>query len=285
MIRCAIYGMGKAGRSLGLTLRQQRVELSVCFTRYETKNASLTSQFGGEVSVHNELHGFSAALQAQHVDVLFVAVPDDFIAEVASGLAACEFLPPTVAHLSGARSYDALEALSGRAGLSQFHLLASLGGQEPIPSQTLTGICSSHDSTRQTLSELAKTLDLCPSPIIHGQQALYHAAAVLSGNLSLALVADSIALMEKAGIETVTARQGLAKLLRSAALSLENQPLADAMTGPVARGDVGTLERNLNALQHHSATKRIYIELSARLSQLAKIDSEKKQKIIELLFK
>lgn len=283
LLRCAILGMGKAGRSLALSLLAHGVPLHACFTRYATKSASLRGQLGDSFSIHHDLIAFSAAL-AEQVDILFVAVPDDFISAVADTLVSCPGLPPHIAHLSGAQSYEALKPLETRAGIAQFHLLASLAGEAPIPHQALAGICANQGETERLLMNLAKQIDLSPALLPKGQQALYHAAAVLTGNLSLALVAQSAALMESAGIEAETARKGLARLLASASQAIERAPLADALTGPLARGDLQTLSRNLGSLEPHTESAQLYKVLSAYLLDVSKAEPDRKQAMRQLFW-
>jgi predicted short-subunit dehydrogenase-like oxidoreductase (DUF2520 family) len=74
---------------------------------------------------------------------------------------------------------------------------------------------------------------------------LYHAALSIGSNHLVTLVNDALALLDDAGIED--ADKLLAPLLSA---SLDNAlRLRDAaLTGPVARGDVATLQRHRRAL-------------------------------------
>lgn len=79
--------------------------------------------------------------------------------------------------------------------------------------------------------------------------ALYHAAAVFASNYPLALANLARSMFETAGLGADDARFAAASLLESAALNLSERGLPGALTGPVARGDVATIERHLEALQ------------------------------------
>jgi predicted short-subunit dehydrogenase-like oxidoreductase (DUF2520 family) len=132
--------------------------------------------------------------------------------------------------------------------IAQFHPLVSLSGERAIPARSLVGICANEVNAHDRLTALARQLDLTPQALAAGSQTLYHVAAVLCGNLSLGLVEHSITLMREAGIDEIVSRPALAQLLRSAADAVEGESVANALTGPLARGDIGTVRRHLDAL-------------------------------------
>src|SRR5690606_28330467 len=78
--------------------------------------------------------------------------------------------------------------------------------------------------------------------------ALYHAAAVTVAGHATALFAQGMRLMQGAGMTADDARLALAPLMRSAAVNLVDLDPAAAITGPIARGDVGTVVSHLSAL-------------------------------------
>jgi predicted short-subunit dehydrogenase-like oxidoreductase (DUF2520 family) len=71
-----------------------------------------------------------------------------------------------------------------------------------------------------------------------------------------------------AGLPEATAREALAPLLLGAARSIAGRELPDALTGPVARGDVATVERHLAALADEPDLLELYRRLAAELLRL-----------------
>lgn len=225
-MKCQIYALGRAGRALTLSLSKIK----------------------------------------KQPDVLFLTVPDDAIAEVAAQLATKPVLPKIIAHLSGAHSYKILNILKDKAALAQFHPLAALNGVKPIPLNTLCAISSSDSWAQEELTQLAQAMGLNPISLNPNKTVQYHAAAVITGNLSLGLVQESIKLMQEAGIDAQTARISLAKLLRSAAENLETKDIKEALTGPIARNDTKTIEKHLEVLEPE--VRQTYQTLSKWLRRL-----------------
>jgi predicted short-subunit dehydrogenase-like oxidoreductase (DUF2520 family) len=283
---CAIYAMGKAGRALFLSLQKNNFPVVACFVRYPKKLRNFSKNLStSSTLVYSELSLFVEYLKKKQTQILFLAVPDDSIEEVAKSLSHQAFLPPLVLHLSGAFSYDALWPLAKRSSPAQFHPLASLSGQNPIPVGTLNAICAAHPEVEKILFQLSQQIKLVPSLVKNGMQPLYHVAASITGNLPIALLFESIQLMQQAGIDEDLARKGLAKLLRSTAQSIERKSLTKALTGPVARGDIGTVKQHLCTLRNFK--KRNQIETIYRLlsNQLIHFnnDSEKRVQFYKLL--
>lgn len=198
-------------------------------------------------------------------DVLFLSVPDRAIKSVAQKLADADHikLPSIIAHLSGAHSYELLAPLKDKVVLAQFHPLAALNGNGPIPPGSLCAITADHSWAINILSDLAVDMGLKPVALNPNKTTQYHAACVLTGNLSLALVQKSIDLMLQAGIQPNTARESLAQLLHSVASNLEHQEIAQALTGPIARKDFATIESHLKVLEPE--VREIYQTLSSWL--------------------
>jgi predicted short-subunit dehydrogenase-like oxidoreductase (DUF2520 family) len=79
--------------------------------------------------------------------------------------------------------------------------------------------------------------------------ALYHAGAVMASNYVVALADTAQSLLMKAGVPAAEALPILIPLLTSVVQNLENLGLPGALTGPVARGDVASVERHIAALE------------------------------------
>lgn len=283
---CAIYAMGNAGRSLFLSLQKNHIPVVACLVRHPSKLQDFAKNFlAHSTPIYSELCAFVEYLQKKQTQILFLAVPDDAIEEVAHLLSQQAFLPPLIVHLSGALSYDVLWPIAQRSNPAQFHPLASLSGQKPIPPGTLNAICTPHNSSEKLLFQLSRQIKLIPSLVKNGMQPFYHVAASITGNLPIALIAESIQLMQQAGIDEHLARKGLAKLLRSAAKSIEKKPLATALTGPIARGDVGTVKQHLCTLKKIEGKSQVEIIYRLLCNQLIHLnnDAEKRSQFYELL--
>jgi predicted short-subunit dehydrogenase-like oxidoreductase (DUF2520 family) len=199
-----------------------------------------------------------AALEA---DAWWLTVPDDEIYTVAARLAAS--LPAT---RRGGRTPLAIHS----SGLGSIHLLKPLFEQGVRvlclhPLQTFSGewraeqlqdvpcAVTAHEERDLRLGEaLALRLHMKPFRLADEQKTLYHLAAAVGSNLLVALESEARRLMDEATGTT----DGLAVLGPLIATTMDNLvksgDLAHTLTGPVARGDVGTVRAHLRLLDRES---------------------------------
>jgi predicted short-subunit dehydrogenase-like oxidoreductase (DUF2520 family) len=78
---------------------------------------------------------------------------------------------------------------------------------------------------------------------------LYHAGAVMASNYVVALADTAQRLLVKAGVPPEQALPALIPLLSSVVQNLEHLGLPGALTGPVERGDVLSVEQHLRVLE------------------------------------
>ena len=78
---------------------------------------------------------------------------------------------------------------------------------------------------------------------------LYHAAAVMACNYTVALAAVAVSLLGSLGLTRQEGLAALLPLLHGTLSNLERSGLPDALTGPVVRGDLGTVEAHRRALR------------------------------------
>jgi predicted short-subunit dehydrogenase-like oxidoreductase (DUF2520 family) len=181
-------------------------------------------------------------------DLVLVAVPDDAIESVAQTVA---WQPDTlVAHISGSRSLDALDAARARgARVGSIHPMQAFAVTQSLAGVTF-GI-EGDDSVWDDLARLARELGGRPLRLTEAQKAVYHLAGTLTSNFTVALTWAAAALWQRAGlVETkAEALDALLPLLRGTVENLAEAGLPVALTGPVSRGDGGTVARHLDALE------------------------------------
>lgn len=186
-----------------------------------------------------------AAEAAAQADWVWLTVPDDHIAATAAGL---PWRPGQLAlHCSGATPLAALAPAPAAAG---FHPLKLLAGDAGLAGCSV-GI-EADDAQRPALEALARALGLAPLSLPHpmgaAARAAYHGAANLAASGVLAVLAEAATLWRTAGLAGDDALPALLPLTRGALDTAAARGLAGAVSGPVARGDVGVLRRHLDAL-------------------------------------
>ena len=98
------------------------------------------------------------------------------------------------------------------------------------------------------LGRLARDLGARPRRVEDSQRAVYHAAAVFASNYVVTLMGTAVGLLGQAGWSEKDAVAGVIPLARGALISTSKRGPTAALTGPVRRGDVETVERHIAAL-------------------------------------
>ncbi|MEV1286003.1 DUF2520 domain-containing protein [Micromonospora sp. NPDC049679] len=205
-------------------------------------------------------------------DVLIIAVPDDALAAVVAGLADTGALRPgqVVAHTSGAHGLAILAPAvdAGASPLALHPAMTFTGEVEDL--DRLAGISygvAAPAGLRPLAERLVAELGGSPEWIAEADRPLYHAALVHGANHLVTLLNEALDRLRDAGVGNP--EKVLGPLVRA---SLENTlRLGDAaLTGPVSRGDAGTVARHLDRLAD-SAPESVpsYLALARRTADRA----------------
>ncbi|WP_250031496.1 Rossmann-like and DUF2520 domain-containing protein [Paractinoplanes maris] len=195
-------------------------------------------------------------------DLLLLAVPDDSLAAVVSGLATTGALHPgqIVAHTSGAHGLAVLGGLRGMA----LHPAMTFTGS-PADLDRLPGIAwGVTTADRVFAARLVADLGGIPEWVAEDARPVYHAALAHGANHLVTLVNEAADLLRGTGIAEPS--RILSPLLHAA---LDNAlRLGDAaLTGPVSRGDAGTVGKHLDHLPAES--RPAYLALARRTADRA----------------
>ena len=201
-------------------------------------------------------------------ELVLLAVPDDVLAGLVDGLAGAGRWQPgqLVVHTSGAHGVAVLEP-AVRAGTLPLALHPAMTFTDrPEDLDRLTGVSfgvTAPEPLRPVAEALVVEMGGEPVWIPEPARPLYHAALASGANHLVTLVAQSVDLLRGAGVEDPAAV--LAPLL-GAALDNALRCGDAALTGPVARGDAGTVAQHLRTLAAHDpAAVPAYVAL-ARLT-------------------
>jgi predicted short-subunit dehydrogenase-like oxidoreductase (DUF2520 family) len=93
-------------------------------------------------------------------------------------------------------------------------------------------------------AELATALGMHPFDLPESERGLYHAAAVVASNHLVALLGQVERLARSAGVPF----EAFAPLVQSSVANAFSVGPARALTGPVSRGDLATVEEHLRSL-------------------------------------
>ncbi len=200
-------------------------------------------------------------------DLIVVTTPDDVIENVVTDLAVADAFREGqyVVHLSGARGLAPLR----RARLAGCHVAACHPAQT-VPAGTASPdvfvgaawAVTASDLDRPWARDLVEQVGGDPHDVRDEDRVLYHAGLVLGSNAVGAAVAAARHLLLAARVDDPAAF--LAPLV---AASVRNVLASgsDALTGPVVRGDLGTIQSHLDALAADLPTHEDVYRLLSRV--------------------
>jgi predicted short-subunit dehydrogenase-like oxidoreductase (DUF2520 family) len=257
-LRVGIVGAGRLGTALAAALRDAGVRVEGPAGR-------------GEVP--------------ERCDAIVLCVPD---AEIAAAAASVAGAAPLMGHTSGATPLTALEPAGGAAfamhPLQTFPERAAVrerapgerpfagraSGVRPFAERAASGrpfaerdsapalaafagagcaVAGTTPEARAFAGRLARLLGMTPFEIDDEGRAAYHAAASVASNFTVTLLAAAERIADGAGLAPHEARALLAPLVRRTVESVAELDPASALTGPVARGDQGTVEAQRRAIE------------------------------------
>ena len=262
-----IVGAGRVGAVMGAALRA---------AGHDVVGASGSSQ--DSISrIETLLPGVER--QAPHevvaaAELVFLTVPDDSLAELASGLATLGALRPgqLVAHCAGRHGIGVLEP-------------AAAAGAIPLaihPAMTFTGTSLDLGRLREAVFAVtapnaflpvaqALVVEMGGEPLViaDADRAAYHAALVHGANHAVTLVTQAAALLARIGVEEPA--RVLGPLVHASVDgALRDAPGAVAtLTGPVVRGDSATVAAHVAALAGHEEALFAYRAMARATADLA----------------
>jgi predicted short-subunit dehydrogenase-like oxidoreductase (DUF2520 family) len=235
-------GVGRTGRALATALADAGYAVKV-----------VTSRSGGPAdALAAALAGCRAVETPQEVadacDLVFITTPDSAIREVAESVG---WRPGQAAvHASGCETRAALAAAAARgAATGSLHPLQTFTAHGAPPD--LRGVVfavEAEGELRETLLAMVGRLGGAALELRAEEKALYHAAAVFASNYAVTLMKLAADLWLRFGWEWPAALRALLPLLKGTVANLEEAGLPAALTGPIARGDIETVGRHLEAL-------------------------------------
>jgi predicted short-subunit dehydrogenase-like oxidoreductase (DUF2520 family) len=282
-ITIGFIGTGTVGTALALGLSAKGYQVVAVSSRTGVSSTRLAEQLKGCKDLTTNQAVADAA------DLVFITTPDAAIPQVASEVRWRE--GQRVVHCSGADSTETLEpARKLGATVGAFHPLQTFASVKQaidnLPGSTFA--IEAGEPLRATLKKMAADLGGHSIELQASDKVIYHAAAVIASNYLVTLVKLSTDLWQTFGVSREEATHALIPLLRGTLNNIENVGLPNCLTGPVARGDSGTVRKHLVALERNApAVLPTYRELGRQTIPVAvakgKIDEQQTWELTKLL--
>jgi predicted short-subunit dehydrogenase-like oxidoreductase (DUF2520 family) len=264
--RIAFVGAGRVARALARGFAQAGFPVVAVASRSLDSAHALAARVPG---CRAEAHA-QAAVDA--ADLVFLTVPDDAIVPTANAVGWRAGM--SVVHASGATEVSALAAAAVRG--------ARTGGFHPLqtftdPDVALAGLpgCSvaieADEPLLGQLTVLGSALGLRPIRLPAGARALYHCAGGFAAPFIVALLHEAVRIWRGFGVGEAEALAALLPLARGTIDAVAQSGTVRGLAGPIARGDVGTVERHLHALAAlDEASLGFYRDLATRVIPIAR---------------
>lgn len=234
--------------------------------------AGAIEERGGRAALAGREPGLpDEALSRPGLTLLFT-VPDDALAAAAAAWAGrFADLPPAegrvALHSSGVDGAEVLDPLRARGfSVGGWHPLVAIAAPDPSALRGVACGIRGDEAAAARGRELAERVGATPLPLADVDGVRYHAAAVFASNFLVASLAAAVDELARAtGGEARI--EHLLPLARAALAGVEEHGLRDGLTGPVRRGDVGTVRRHLERLSPDRGA--LYRHLARELLVLA----------------
>lgn len=205
-------------------------------------------------------------------DVYLIGTPDDDIAACCEALARTGLLRKgnVVFHCSGALPSGALRSASqGGASIASIHPIRSFAAPEQVARNFAGTFCGTEGDriALELLNRSFSAIGAQPVTIDANFKSIYHAAAVFASNYLVTLLDVALEAYVKSGIPRDTALTLMEPLVRGTIDNVFRLGPTEALTGPIARGDIMTAVRQYRAVrdwdERHGALYKQFGKLTA----------------------
>lgn len=254
-------GVGKVAQTLAMLWHERGYTIGGLYNRTPEKAQALSAQVGGVACV-----GMSDVVAL--CDIVFLTVSDDAIVTLAQHLSTGDVQGKAFVHTSGARDVEVLVALrEAGAQVAGLHPSFPFADVATARRELIGGTFALETSYSQLEEQLQDLVQVIMGKVIKipvGKKAQYHLALVLASNYAVTLYSLAQQLLLEIGANETDARAALNPLLEATVKNIVTQGIPTALTGPLTRADVGTLQSHLETIDN-SEIRHLY-RLLARLS-------------------
>lgn len=244
-----IVGSGRVGAVLGAALQREGHAITGVYAVSDASRERAEVLLPGTPLL-------SVPEIVERSEMVILAVPDDVLGPLASGLASAGISPggQIFLHTSGLHGARILHPLAeqGNAVMALHPAMTFSGTEADLPLLVGTPMAvTAHPDVLPIAEAVAVELGGEPFVLPEGDRPLYHAAMAHGANHLVTLVDQTRSILISLG---VTNPGAALRPLLSAALDNALRHGSAALTGPVSRGDAGTVATHLDALADFDAT-------------------------------
>lgn len=247
--KISIIGCGRVGTAIAVYLTKAGYAMGG-FASKSAASAEKTAQAAGAGTVYQEI--FEAVMAG---DIVFITTPDSVIEPVCGALSELcrqDLAGKTFFHCSGALSSAILaSAAKWGAMTGSIHPLQSFAPYTFDQTSPFKGINISVEGDEGAVSlgqEMIQSLGANAFSIPTKAKTLYHAAAVVASNYLVTLEDVAVSLLTAADLDAQKAYEILEPLIQGTLHNIKTRGTLDALTGPIARGDLEVVSDHLEGI-------------------------------------
>lgn len=270
-MKIGFIGAGKMGFTLGKHLKEyekHHEDSGFCVMGYYSQ----TLDSAKEAARFTDTNYYESMDELAEVcDAIFLTVPDGQIQTVSDVIAGgnVSLAGKALVHTSGALSSRVFSGMGNRVSGYSIHPIYAVNSKTDsyLHFQDCFITIEGEGAYTEQFVDLFQKLGHTVRRISAEHKAKYHASAVFVSNLVIGLYAMGSDLLTQCGFSPAEAEQALLPLFANNAENMQRVGMQEALTGPVSRCDMKTVEKHLQVLDQDA--KMVYRCLSKRLVQLA----------------
>ncbi|MGE5650671.1 MAG: Rossmann-like and DUF2520 domain-containing protein [Bacillota bacterium] len=264
-----IIGCGKVGKTLARLWAQRSTLIVQDILNRTPDSARKAAAFIGAGHAVDDYAGLRAA------DVCLIAATDDQIAACCEQLAHAGQLGPStiVFHCSGALPSSVLQAaVQCGASVASIHPIRSFADPAQAAAAFDGTYCGAEGDTQalEALNDAFSAIGARIVPIHSDGKILYHSAAVFACNYLVTLLDVALQAYQQSGVPQEVALRLMEPLVRGTIDNVFKAGTVNALTGPIARGDLATTAKQAHAVADWCADYgKLYEQFVALTKELA----------------
>ncbi|HEX7319434.1 MAG TPA: DUF2520 domain-containing protein [bacterium] len=256
-----LIGCGKVGLTMCYFLKKDHAITGIYDSRKARERAGLRI-----LRLRNN-SGLDAIIKKS--DTILIATPDDKIARIGSKLVPRLIKPTLICHFSGLLPAEIVpkHRYAWRVSLHPFATFPCLA--IPPREKKYLMLCQGDRKARELTNSIFKKPYFTIRHIPRRHKVWYHLLGVFSSNLPIGLMKATEDIARLSRINPRSARKMVIGLTKQTLNNVADLGLDNALSGPVRRGDIKTIEQHIKILRSNKPLLRAYYALSAYLVELS----------------
>ena len=220
--------------------------------------------------------------------MVFITTPDAEISNAAHSIleSGIDVEGKLILHCSGTVDLSPLKDLeTNGVMIGCFHPLQAITEQTNSFEGITFDVMGNAEVVEQ-LTHLATEIGAKAIEVSAHQKEMLHVAAVVASNYQVTLAHLATEIAGTSGLNHMEAQQALLPLMNSVIGNLSKLPPNEALTGPIARGDVSTIEKHLQLLKDQPELLNLYSRLGNETVEMLgddQLSPEQKKALLDLL--